>query len=252
MAYCMIFDTETTGLDKPFCYDVGYTIYDMDNRVSVKEMHYIVEQNWHNLPLFESAYYKDKRPLYVQLMRARKATMEKYGYIMQAMIRDIKAYDIKDAYAYNSDFDEKVFNFNCDWFKCANPFDNVAIHDIWGYASEFIFSPDYFNFCEQNSRFTDTGNYKGSAEVVYQYLTENPDFIEQHMGLYDGEIETEILATCIDKGAEWGMDYKVKKVLPRKVKKPFVVKINGKKVYEGNYIKKYVRNDSYSFTTEEG
>ena len=92
----MIFDTETTGLDKPFCYDVGYTIYDMDNRVSVKEMHYIVEQNWHNLPLFESAYYKDKRPLYVQLMCTRKATMEKYGYIMQAMIRDIKAYDIKD------------------------------------------------------------------------------------------------------------------------------------------------------------
>lgn len=248
MAYCMIFDTETTSLDKPFCYDVGYVIMDMSDRRTVKEAHYIIEQNWHNLPLFESAYYKEKRPLYVQLMRAHRATMEKWGYVMQAMIRDIKAYEIKDAYAYNSDFDEKVFNFNCDWFKCNNPFDNVAIHDIWGYASEYIFSSDYFDFCEQNNRFTDTGNYKGSAEVVYQYLTENPDFVEEHMGLYDGQIETEILVACIEKGASWATDYKVKKVLPRPIEKPFTIKINGQKVYEGNYVKKYMRNDVYNFT----
>ena len=251
MAYCMVFDTETTSLDRPFCYDVGYTILDTDCHAIVKSMHYVIEQNWHNLPLFESAYYKDKRPLYVQLMRQHRAIMEKWGYVMQAMIRDIKAYEITDAYAYNSDFDEKVFAYNCDWFKCINPFDNVAIHDIWGYASEYIFDNDYFSFCDNAERFTDTGNYKGSAEVVYQYLTENTDFVEKHMGLYDAEIETEILCACIEKGAEWATDYKVKKILPRKVEKPFVVKVNGQVIIAGKYLKKYVRNDTYSFTVGE-
>lgn len=251
MAYCMILDTETTSLDKPFCYDIGYTIFDMDIMMLVKDMHYVVEQTWHNLPLFESAYYKEKRPRYVTLMRQHKASMDKWGYIMRNMYRDIKQYNITDAYAYNSDFDDKVITFNCDWFKCNNPLENVAIHDIWGYASEFITNnAAYTAFCEQYERFTDTGNYKGSAEVVYQYLTNNPDFVEEHMGLYDSQIETYILAACIERGAQWASDYKVKKILPRVTEKPFTVKVNGKVIYEGKYVKKYARNDTYNFTTK--
>lgn len=251
MAYCMILDTETTSLDKPFCYDIGYTIFDMDTMMLVKDMHYVVEQTWHNLPLFESAYYKEKRPRYIALMRQHKASMDKWGYIMRNMYRDIKQYNITDAYAYNSDFDDKVITFNCDWFKCNNPLENVTIHDIWGYASEFITNnAAYTAFCEQYERFTDTGNYKGSAEVVYQYLTNNPDFVEEHMGLYDSQIETYILAACIERGAQWASDYKVKKGLPRVIEKPFTVKINGKVIYEGKYVKKYARNDTYNFTTK--
>ena len=252
MPYCMVFDTETTGLDKPFCYDVGYTILNMENFSIVKECHYIVEQTWHNLPLFESAYYKEKRPLYVGLMRAKKAIMDKWGYIMRAMYRDIKQYNITDAYAYNSDFDDKVFTFNCDWFKCNNPLEAVAIHDIWGYASEYITNkPEYTAFCEQHQRLTDTGNYKGSAEVVYQYITNNPDFVEAHMGLYDGQIEGTILAHCIQSGAEWAHDYKVKKILPRVIAKPFKIKIDGQEIFCGEYVKKYTRQDVYSFTTPD-
>lgn len=249
--YTMIFDTETTSLDKPFCYDIGYSILNMETMLIEEEKHFVIEQTWHNLPLFESAYYKEKRPLYIQLMRQHKAKMDKWGYVMKEMKRDIIKYNISDAYAYNSDFDDKVFTFNCDWFKCNNPLENIAIHDIWGYASEYITSKaDYQLFCENNQRFTDTGNYKGSAEVVYQFLKNEPDFTEAHMGLYDTQIETTILVECIAMGAEWGKDYKVKKVLPRQIEKPFNIKVNGKIIYEGKYVKKYVRNDNYSFTTK--
>lgn len=249
MGYCVVFDTETTSLDKPFCYDVGYAIMDMDTGDLALTRHYIVEQVWHNLPLFESAYYKEKRPLYIALMRKRAATMDKWGYIMQAMIRDFKAYNITDAYAYNSTFDEKVFNWNCDWFKTANPFDNVAIHDIWGYASEYITNTAaYRAFAEENTLFTDTGNYKGSAESVYQYISDQVDFSEAHMGLYDTLIEAKILYYCVDMGAKWATDYTVQKVLKRPIKKPFIVKVNNKIVYQGEYIKKYARNDVYNFT----
>lgn len=250
--YHIVFDTETTSLDKPFCYDFGYLIINSEDFSVVKECHYVVEQIWHNLPLFESAYYKEKRPLYISLMRSKKATMDKWGYIMRGLARDVKQYNITDAYAYNSDFDDKVMTFNCDWFKCNNPFETVAIHDIWGYASQFITLQDnYKAFCEDNQRFTDTGNYKSSAEVVYQYITNDPDFVEDHMGLLDGQIESHILNYCILNGAKWATDYKVQKILPRPKKVPFKVKINGTEVFNGEYYKKNVRNDVYSFWVEQ-
>lgn len=250
--YIMVFDTETTSLDKPFCYDIGYIIMNCDNGETVVQKHFVIEQVWHNLPLFESAYYKEKRVEYVSLMRQRKAVMNKYGYVMREMARDIQKYNIEHAYAYNSSFDDKVFTFNCDWYKCNNPLDNVAIHDIWGYATKCVTTSDinYKVFCEQHERFTDTGNYKSSAEVVYQYITGNPDFVEDHMGLYDSMIEGQILYYCIvERGAKWHFDYQTTRILPREIPHPFTIKVNNKPIYEGNYIKKYNRNDVWNFTT---
>ena len=246
----LILDTETTSLDKPFCYDISWIILKQETNSIIDMSANVVEQAWHNLPLFESAYYKDKRPKYITMMRNHSATMDKWGYIMGKLARAIRQYNITDVYAYNSDFDDKVIAFNCDWYKCNNPLDNIAIHDIWGYASEFITcTDDYKRFCEEHERFTDTGNYKGSAEVVYQYITNNPDFIEEHMGLFDSEIEANILVHCIDLGAKWAQDYKVNKILNRIQETPFKIKVNGQELYEGTYIKKYVRNGLYSFTT---
>ena len=188
MSYTIVLDTETTSLDKPFCYDLSWVIMDTSTGAVVDFKACVVEQIWHNLPLFESAYYKEKRQKYIDMMRRHDAVMDKWGYIMRKLKQDIIKYDVTEVYAYNSDFDDKVIAYNCDWFKCNNPLENVAVYDIWGYASEFITSsPLYQRFCEENERFTDTGNYKGSAEVVYQFLQDDPDFIEEHMGIFDSD-----------------------------------------------------------------
>ena len=249
----MVFDTETTSLDKPFCYDVGYSIFNDGIDIPLVRRHFIVEQVWHNLPLFESAYYKEKRPLYIGLMRSKKAIMDKWGYIMRTIHRDIIQYNVTDAYAYNSDFDDKVFTFNCDWFKCNNPLEDIPIHDIWGYASEFITNTqEYKNFCEEYQYFTDSGNYKASAEIVYRYITRNNDFEEAHMGAYDVDIESIILQHCFNQEqAEPGKDYKVVKILQRPRLTPYTVKVNGKIIHQGEYIKKYVRDCLYSYTEKE-
>ena len=248
--YVLVLDTETTSLDKPFCYDCSWVIMDKADGKIIDFKVNVVEQVWHNLPLFESAYYKEKRPKYVEMMRKHQAVMDKWGYIMRKLKQDIRQYDIKEAYAYNSDFDDKVIAFNCDWFKCNNPLETIPIFDIWGYASQFITNTTaYQNFCEINQRFTETGNYKGSAEVVYQFIQNNPDFIEEHMGFFDSNIESSILWECINRGANWAMSYKVNKVLFRKVMKPFMIKVDGKEVFKGEYLKKYVREDTYNFKT---
>ena len=227
----MIFDTETTSIEKPFCYNIGYVIVNADTYDVVMERDFVCEQVWHNPMLFTTAYYSDKKDMYISRMRQRQIKMEKFGYICQQMIRDIKAFEITQAYAYNSNFDERVFNFNCEWFKCNNPFDNVKILDIRGYFHNVI-DDNYKEWCERNEKFTESGHYSSTAESVYQFLTNDLDFEEEHTALADSEIETSILFYCVNKGCELGTDYKAKRSIPRKVNKNFVVKKNGEIVFE--------------------
>lgn len=208
----VVFDTETTSLDKPFCYNIGYVITNEDG-ANLIEKDFVVEQVWHNLPLFTTAYYAEKRPLYVQSMRAHKTVMDKFGYICQEMIRDFKAFDVQCAYAYNSAFDEKVFAFNCDWFKCNNPFDNLPIYDIRGNVHQFLINEDYFRFCEKNEYFTESGCYSSTAETVFRYLVNDTEWKEDHTALSDSIIESKILRATYLSGANYGKEYTARRSL---------------------------------------
>ena len=215
----VVFDTETVSLEKPFCYNIGYTIKDTETRAELVKRDYVVEQVWHNPMLFITAYYADKREGYVSAMRSRKTLMDKYGYICRTMIRDFIAYDVKGAYAYNSPFDDKVFTFNSDWYKCNNPFDNLTIFDIRGYVHAFLLDNEFFDFCDKNGYYTDTGNYSTTAETVYRYITGNTGFIEDHTALSDSEIEAEILFKCLERGAELNKNYPVLRSVKREIEK---------------------------------
>ena len=241
----MIFDTETTSLDKPFCYNVGYVITDVESKTILCKRDFVVEQVWHNPMLFVTAYYADKRNIYIASMRSRKTKMDKFGYICQTMIRDIKNFNVESAYAFNSAFDEKVFNYNCDWFKCNNPFDNIPIYDIRGYAHHFICDNNYFDWCERYERFSESGNYSSTAENVYQFISGNYDFVEDHTALSDSEIETEILFSALANGAEIGEDYKAFKSLTRPQKKIVNVKLNNEVVYTAEVDSiRYMKNNN--------
>ena len=226
-----VFDTETISVDKPFCYNIGYVIYDTSNKAVLASNDFVVEQVWHNTMLFNTAYYAEKKPLYVRRMRARLTEMEKFGYICQRMLREFRAYGVEAAFAYNSDFDERVFQFNCDWFKTSNPFDDVPVFDIRGHVHAFLVDEDYKDFCERESLFTESGNYSTTAEAVYRFITSNPLFEEEHTALSDSQIEAAILEECVKYGAEYASNYPVKRSIPREVPKQFRVKYNGMCVF---------------------
>ena len=63
MSKICVFDTETTSLDKPFCYNIGYVIADPETDEILLRRDFVVEQIWHNQPLFQTAYYAAQRPL---------------------------------------------------------------------------------------------------------------------------------------------------------------------------------------------
>ena len=219
----MIFDTETTDINKCFCYNIGYVIADTETKNLLVKKDFVVEQIWHNLPLFSTAYYANKRPIYINRMKSRQTIMKKFGHICQEMIRDIKKYDITSAYAYNSPFDEKVFNFNCDWFKCINPFDNIPVFDIRGYVHNGLIDNNYIDFCENNNKFTESGNYSTTAETVFQYITKDVDFKEEHTALSDSIIETLILFKAIDNNLKYEHNYPVKRSIKRDVDKNLII-----------------------------
>ena len=52
MSYLIVLDTETTSLDKPFCYDISWYIINADTQQIVDFKANVVEQVWYNLPLF--------------------------------------------------------------------------------------------------------------------------------------------------------------------------------------------------------
>ena len=245
MPSILILDTETTSIEKPFCYNIGWTIVDLDTRSIYVKKDFVVEQIWHNLALFSTAYYAEKRQLYVASMRSRKTVMDKWGYIMRELASDIRKNEVQAVFAYNSPFDDKVITFNCDWFKTNNPLDNVPVMDIRGMVSEFITTTDdYKQFCEEQKLFTDAGHYATTAEAVYRYITADPEFIEAHTALADAEIETDILLTCVDLGADPLMEYKVKSTIYRYELKPITIKMDGEVIFNGQYRKKINRKDT--------
>ena len=244
-----VFDTETTSLEKPFCYNVGFLLADTETGEILHTEEFCIEQIWHNNALFASAYYADKRPFYVQQMRARKISLEKWGYVTQKMARLFKAYEIECAFAYNSSFDEKVFEFNCDWFKTINPFDNIPILDIRGYVHHFIaFDKTFQEFCEKHQRFTESGHYSTTAETVFQYLTKNPDFIEDHTALSDTIIEFNILQLCEMLGAKIGTEYKTYRSIPRKVEKTLTLTDRNKQEFTFTYESIRINKDKTAIT----
>ena len=152
------------------------------------------------------------------------------------MIRENKQYNIQHAYAYNSPFDVKVFDFNCDWYKCLNPFDTVQVHDIRGYVHQFLIDENYKQYCEEHELFTDNGNYSTTAEAIYRYLF-NDDFNEEHTALADSRIEAEVLRVTIDAGADIAKDEAVYRSIERRIEKTLHIKTAEQTDYYFNYQK---------------
>ena len=220
----VVFDTEIVDTEHPYCYNVGFVIFDTDKMRVLTKREYVIEQVWHNPMLFSTAYYADKRPIYVSRMKGRKIKMSKWGFVCREMQTIFDTFDVKLAFAYNSSFDERVFSFNCDFFHTLNPFDNIPIKDIIPFVHNKIgFTPKFKNFCEDNELFTESGNYSANAENVYRFISQNKEFTEEHTALADSEIELEILLECIKRGCEWNGEYKKYHSIPRKVERNLLI-----------------------------
>lgn len=189
----VVFDTETISLQKKFIYNLGYQIVSPDGKVLLKR-DLVIRQIYDNKPLFETAYYATKRPLYVSAMRSRRTKKVSWGDACRIMLKDLKDYNVADGFAFNSSFDESAFYFTHMFFSNKRrPLDGIRVNDIMDYIGVFTQTEDYKNFCKENGFVCSNGRVKRTAESCFAYISNNPQFKEAHTALNDSEIETDIL-----------------------------------------------------------
>lgn len=200
----LVIDTETAGFfDKPRVYDFGYAVVDREGVIYEKGQG-LVRETICNAELMNTAYYKDKLPLYRQMVRDKKTKVMPLEFIYHYINDLIKKYNIKIIAAYNANFDINALNqtiaeYSNGFIKQFFP-DNVQIWCIWNMACQAIFTSLRFQKkAIKEGWLTEKKNFKTSAEIAYRYLKKDEQFEEDHMALSDVLIEVQIMVECLRK-----------------------------------------------------
>lgn len=233
------------AIAKPLVYDIGWVIAHRDGTI-VEKKQFLIAETFAVPSVFNTAYYKEKRPLYLEMIRKGEIAVLPWEAVMREFIADLETVDYVGAF--NSMFDfckalpftelyiNKLYSDDYyDWEKtqrriCSNivnslpsrrnpDFDEKSfrfrgreypLFDIWGMACDRLLNRvAYKNLCLDLGMITNSGDFfKTSAESSYRYLREEYDFDEAHTALADAEIEAYILSKILHYGKiEIGIDF---------------------------------------------
>ena len=198
----IICDTETGGsIGAPEIYDLAYVILDSSGN-PIKQFNRIIKQNYLSIKAGKlSAYYKSKFSLfYDPLVRQKPDILKPWNYVAACFNGDLNDL-IKKGYdpvfcAYNASFDIRALEHTAKKLG-GTPIDldRCEILDLLPLAVANICDSDHYR---ESAPLTASGKYySATAEAVYQYVTEDPHFMEAHTALDDCLIEAEILSRIL-------------------------------------------------------
>lgn len=230
-------EKQKIAIAKPLVYDIGWTITDRVGNI-YKKVNYLIQETFFVPNVFNTAYYFNKRPIYMKLLADGFVTAKTWDDAIEELLNDLDYCDIATAYnacfdfkkaipftetyikhLYSADYNgwEKMQKKKCkDIIKGKNDAENpdyltpvfkirgfeFPIADLWGIACDRLINIDkYRNYCLENELLTASALFfKTSAETAFQYLMKRYDFIEDHTALSDAEIEAQILTKALKKG----------------------------------------------------
>lgn len=228
---------QTISIAKPLVYDIGWTISDRNGNI-IKRENYLIQETFFVPNIFNTAYYKDKRPQYMKLYSEGKIKAATWNEVIDILLADLETVNFVTAYNACFDFKKAIpfteryiyhlysENYNKweEWQKkrCIDILENgnhaknekylipvfelrgneYPLIDIWALACDRLLNTNkYRKYCCDNNFFTDSKKFfKTSAEVSYRYLIKDNEFVESHTALSDAEIETFILAKALKRG----------------------------------------------------
>lgn len=205
----IVLDTETTNsLDDPLCYDIGFAVVDEEG--SVFETHsYVVAETFLDEELMSSAFFIDKVSQYWEEIKQGSRQLKKLNTIRRILKATMEKYNTNVVVAHNARFDYKSLNttqrfLTSSKYRYFLPY-GTEIWDTLKMSRQVLKENiEYDNFCYENNYLTKRGCKKYTAEILYRFLTNNNDFVEEHTGLEDVLIEKEILTFCLANGIEDG------------------------------------------------
>lgn len=200
--YFLVVDTETAnGLDDALVYDYGFKVVDRHGNVYHQDSMLIYDIFVLERELMQSAYYAEKIPMYEEMYQKKEIRMVRFNTARKLTADVMAEYGITKVWAYNARFDRNALNTTMRYltkskYRYFFP-RGTEVCCIWSVACQTICQQKaYFQFVEKHDLVT-KGRVKTSAEVVYQFLEQNRDFVESHTALEDVGIETQILAKVL-------------------------------------------------------
>ena len=195
----LVVDTETANMvAQPIPYDFGYAIVNLETKQILLRRSFVVAEIFLDKEMMSSAYYAQKCPKYWEDIKSGKRELKRVLSIRKQILADMKDFQVKDVYAYNMGFDKRSANNGVRYITGSSvrwffPY-GTEFHCIWNMACTSILrSKWYIRYAEEHNLISEKGNLLTSAEACYKYITKNEDFAEDHTGLEDVMIETEIL-----------------------------------------------------------
>lgn len=203
----MVLDVEGQATCQP--YDIGYIIGDKEGNVKRRRSFALLEfmpinaehsKKIEVCKLMTSVNHEaillDKNQI-----KWKKVTREQF---IKIFFQDIEDFDIGEIWAANVKFDKgslsRLLTNEEYGFLCKK----VEFMDILEAITQTrLLTQKYLKFCKENKFLTDKGNFQYKVEVVYRYLTNNVNFVEEHTGLSDVMVEYDILRVAMKSGKKY-------------------------------------------------
>ena len=203
----MMLDTETTNdIECPICYDVGYQIFTLGDGV-LCEKSFVNADIFLDKEMMENAYFADKIPQYWDEITGGKRQLRKWYNIRKELREDCQKYEVEIICAHNARFDYLSLHttqryITTSKYRWVLPY-GIEWYDTLKMGREVFGNCDeYKNVCDAHGYRTKNGQLRMTAEIIYQFLTGNTNFVESHTGLEDVKIEREIFKYCVSKKPE--------------------------------------------------
>jgi len=196
-----VIDTETASLHGNV-YDIGVVFTNRKGEV-LHTYESIVLETFTDARTMEKAHYFRKIDSYYNpRIRTGSIEVKSWNRICAELAELFHHFNINAVAAYNMGFDRRVIEamhrkYGGEWFLLQEDFKYLKTIDLWRVSAEKICDTrNYCKFAMQHGLETEKGGLSTTAESVYRYITQDPEFIESHTALDDAMIETEILAEC--------------------------------------------------------
>lgn len=222
------------ALKKPLIYDIGWTVIDRKGNI-YKKKSFLITETFSVPSVFNTAYYKSKRPIYLERLKGGAIDLVTWEQAMNELVHDME--NVEGVGAYNAMFDfkkaipftelyiSKLYSENFDaWIDFQNHCMKEEINgqkfsskkefelgvfrfrgkcyklfDVWNLACKYLLNTEeYKAAARENKWFTPSGKYYSTnAENAFRFCASELLFEEEHTALSDSIIESYLFAKAL-------------------------------------------------------
>ena len=199
----IILDTETTNdIDCPLVYDFGFSVID-ENGKAYASYSFVNADIFCDDEMMANAYFAEKIPQYWEDIKSGNRVLKSFRSIERIFRRVCREWNVDTFVAHNARFDYLALQTTKRYITTSKerfffPYGSKFVDTLKLSREVFGKNETYRNFCVANNYVTNYGQNRYTAEVIYRFLTNCNDFVEEHTGLADCMIEKEIFRYCLE------------------------------------------------------